>query len=86
MLKCLFRQVISSSSLFLDKSLANLMCIRFSELVFFKAMRSEDVDTIISSWLASHPKAQVIPVTAISLGAKRGQLIYVCIEDDNENL
>jgi hypothetical protein len=53
---------------------------------FFKAMRSEDVDTIIFSWLESHPKAQVIPVTAISLGAKRGQLIYVCIEDDNKNL
>jgi hypothetical protein len=52
---------------------------------FFRAMRSDDVGSIVDNWLASHPNAQATPITASPMG-EFGQLIYVLIEDGEDCL
>lgn len=53
---------------------------------FFRTMSSGAQDSLISKWLLVHPLATVTPVTSIDMGPGFGRLVYVWIEDRDNNL
>ena len=55
---------------------------------YFRSIHSEEVGTIIASWLANHPKAQAVPVSSRPTKefGPSGRWIYVVIEDGEETL
>lgn len=53
---------------------------------FFRTISSGAQDSLISGWLLVHPLATVTPVTSIDMGSGLGRLVYIWIEDGDNNL
>lgn len=56
---------------------------------YFKAPHSDNVDSIITSWIASHPNAVVMPITSYispDEDSLKAQMIYCWIISNNDTL
>ena len=53
---------------------------------FFRSIRSDNVDELVSSWLTSHSHSEVIPVGVLGSYGKPRSIVYVWVQSGDESL